>query len=347
MNDLIRVENLSKSFTLRRGLVGGLISLDALKDINLSVRSGETLAIVGESGCGKTTLGRCIVKAMTPTTGKVLYTPENGETIDLVGLKKRQMKPWRRDIRMIFQDPMSSLNPYMRVFDIVAEPLRIHKIAKGRELEDRVATALEKVGIDPAAGQRFPHAFSGGQRQRIGIARALVLDPRLVIADEAVSALDVSIQAQILNLLEDLKDDFGLTYIFISHDLGVVNYISDRVAVMYLGNIVELADTETLFERPRHPYTEVLLEALPIADPKRRAGKRTEARGEIPYIGNRPKGCPFHTRCRFAQDRCRNDRPELRKIDATEVACHFAETIELRGAYDSAPRPHISQKVSP
>ena len=241
---------------------------------------------------------------------------------------------------MIFQDPMSSLNPNMRVFDIVAEPLRIHRTAKGRDLEDRVVGTLEKVGIPAEALGRYPHAFSGGQRQRIGIARALVLDPKLVIADEAVSALDVSIQAQVLNLLEDLKGAFGLTYIFISHDLGVVNYIADRVVVMYLGHIVENAPTDRLFERPRHPYTELLLEALPVADPTRRRGRRTEVRGEIPYLGNQPKGCPFHTRCRYAQDRCRTEAPALRPINgpARLAACHFAETLNLKGAYSDAPQ---------
>jgi len=259
--------------------------------------------------------------------------------VELTALSKRDIKPWRQDIRMIFQDPMSSLNPNMRVFDIVAEPLRIHRICKGRELEERVISTLEKVGIPAEAVGRYPHAFSGGQRQRIGIARALVLDPKLVIADEAVSALDVSIQAQVLNLLEDLKAEFGLTYIFISHDLGVVNYIADRVVVMYLGHVVENAPTEMLFDRPRHPYTELLLEALPIADPLRRKGRKTEVRGEIPYLGNRPVGCPFHTRCKYVRDRCRTDKPVLRSINGTaqQAACHFAEELHLKGAYDEAP----------
>ncbi|GHA32243.1 ABC transporter ATP-binding protein [Devosia pacifica] len=339
MTALLEVENLTKTFSMRSGMFGDTITLDALVDINLKVEKGETLAIVGESGCGKTTLGRCIARALDPTSGSVSYTPEPGKTIELSSLSKRELKPWRQDIRMIFQDPMSSLNPYMRVFDLVAEPLRIHKLARGAELEQRVVSALDKVGIPRDALQRFPHAFSGGQRQRIGIARALVLDPKLVIADEAVSALDVSIQAQILNLLEDLKTDFGLTYLFISHDLGVVNYIADRVAVMYLGHVVETAPTEALFERPRHPYTEVLLEALPIADPTRRAQRHEAVKGEIPFLGNRPKGCPFHTRCRFAEDKCRAEKPELRPINGgpTYAACHFAETIELKGAYDDAP----------
>lgn len=343
MTTLLSVENLSKVFTLGGGLFGKGRDLVALNDINLTVEQGETLAIVGESGCGKTTLGRCIIKALSVTSGHVRYHPEGGETVDLTTLNKREIKPFRRDIRMIFQDPMSSLNPNMRVFDIVAEPLRIHKLLRGKDLEARVYDTLAKVGIAADAAGRYPYAFSGGQRQRIGIARALVLDPRLVIADEAVSALDVSIQAQVLNLLDDLKADFGLTYIFISHDLGVVNYIADRVVVMYLGHVVENAPTEMLFERPRHPYTEMLLEALPIADPTRRKGRRTELKGEIPYLGNRPQGCPFHTRCKYAEDRCRSEKPALHAINGTaqQAACHFAETLELTGAYD-APQKAIA-----
>ncbi|WP_108397013.1 ABC transporter ATP-binding protein [Devosia submarina] len=339
MSTLLSVENLSKHYTLSGGLFGAERRLDALTDINLTVEAGETLAIVGESGCGKTTLGRCIIQAQPASAGKVVYRPKAGGEVELSALNKRQIKPWRQDIRMIFQDPMSSLNPNMRVFDIVAEPLRIHKICKGRELEDRVIGTLAKVGIPAEAVGRYPHAFSGGQRQRIGIARALVLDPKLVIADEAVSALDVSIQAQVLNLLEDLKSEFGLTYIFISHDLGVVNYIADRVVVMYLGHVVENAPTEMLFERPRHPYTELLLEALPIADPLRRKGRKAEVRGEIPYLGNRPQGCPFHTRCRYAQDVCRAEKPALRRVNGTaqEAACLFAEELELKGAYEDGP----------
>ncbi|MCT7377633.1 ABC transporter ATP-binding protein [Chelativorans salis] len=345
MTALLSVENVSKTFSFRSGWFGPLTTLDALCDVTLSVAPGETLAVVGESGCGKTTLGRSIVRAQPVTAGKVTYRPPGHDPVELTALDKRAMKPWRRDIRMIFQDPMSSLNPHMRVFDIVAEPLRIHRLARGQELEERVAGVLEKVGIPRDAMGRYPHAFSGGQRQRIGIARALVLDPKLVIADEAVSALDVSIQAQVLNLLEDLKDEFGLTYIFISHDLGVVNYIADRVVVMYLGHVVENAPTEALFERPRHPYTEILLEALPIADPARRMRRAKTVRGEIPYLGSRPTGCPFHTRCRFAEDRCRTEKPALRKVGETEVACHFAETLELKGAYGDAPATRTFAKA--
>lgn len=340
MSPLLTVENLSKTYALSGGLFTRSSELAALSDVSLTVSMGETLAVVGESGCGKTTLGRCIIQAQKATLGRVWYHPDGGERVDLTKLTKRQIKPWRRDIRMIFQDPMSSLNPHMRVFDIVAEPLRIHKAARGQTLEARVYDMLAKVGIAPDAAGRYPHAFSGGQRQRIGIARALVLNPRLVIADEAVSALDVSIQAQVLNLLDDLKADLGLTYIFISHDLGVVNYIADRVVVMYLGHVVETAPTDALFERPRHPYTELLLEALPIADPTRRKGLRKQVRGETPYLGDQPQGCPFHTRCRYAQDRCRTQKPALRPVNSTAqmAACHFADTLDLMGAYDPAPR---------
>jgi peptide/nickel transport system ATP-binding protein len=343
MTTLLTVENLSKVFHLGGGLFRQGRELVALNDINLTVEKGETLAIVGESGCGKTTLGRCIIKAQPVSSGHVRYHAEDGGTVDLTTLNKREIKPYRRDIRMIFQDPMSSLNPNMRVFDIVAEPLRVHRLMRGKELEARVYETLAKVGISPDAAGRYPHAFSGGQRQRIGIARALVLNPKLVIADEAVSALDVSIQAQVLNLLDDLKAEFGLTYIFISHDLGVVNYIADRVVVMYLGHVVENAPTEMLFERPRHPYTEMLLEALPIADPTRRKGRNKELKGEIPYLGNRPQGCPFHTRCKYAVDRCRAEKPELRPIHGTAqlAACHFAETLDLKGAYE-APQKAIA-----
>ncbi|MEM7443279.1 MAG: oligopeptide/dipeptide ABC transporter ATP-binding protein [Pseudomonadota bacterium] len=338
MTTLLTVDNVSKTFDLRSGWFGPLTKLNALSKVSFSVEAGETLALVGESGCGKTTLGRCIVQAHPVTAGSVVYHSASDGDVELTTLTKRQLKPWRREVRMIFQDPMSSLNPNMRVFDIVAEPLRIHKVASGSELEDRVVDVLDKVGIASDAVGRYPHAFSGGQRQRIGIARTLALEPRLVIADEAVSALDVSIQAQVLNLLEDLKDEFGLTYIFVSHDLGVVNYIADRVAVMYLGNLVEIAPTEDLFERPGHPYTELLLDALPIADPTRRHRRRASVQGEIPYLGKDVTGCPFQSRCKYADARCRTEKPKLSPVlgGARQAACHFADTLALEGAYQPA-----------
>lgn len=335
MTTIMDVRGLSKNFTIRPQLFAQPIVLNALVDIDLNLSSGETLAIVGESGCGKTTLGRCLVRAQKPTSGEIIYSSADGETVGMQDMSDRELRPWRKEIRMIFQDPMSSLNPHMRVFDIVAEPLRINLRLSPGELQDRVVDILGKVGLPADAMHRFPHAFSGGQRQRIGIARALVLKPRLVIADEAVSALDVSVQAQVLNLLQDIKDELGLTYIFISHDLGVVNYIADRVAVMYLGHMVELAPTEALFDRPRHPYTEMLLDALPIADPSQRSAKQNKGQGEIPFLGDRPSGCPFHTRCNYAQDRCRSEKPALRAVgdQGQSVACHFAEELELQGAF--------------
>jgi peptide/nickel transport system ATP-binding protein len=342
MTTLLEVEGLSKSYPVRSGLFGPARLLDALVDIDLTVETRETLAVVGESGCGKTTLGRCIVRAQSVGRGHIVYHPPGGAAVDLAHLPNRALKPWRREIRMIFQDPMSSLNPCMTVFDIVAEPLRIHRLASGGELDDRVVDILSKVGLGADALHRYPHAFSGGQRQRVGIARALVLKPRLVVADEAVSALDVSIQAQILNLLEDLKRDFGLTYIFISHDLGIVNHIADRIVVMYLGQVVEVSPTDRLFAQPRHPYTELLLGSLPTPDPTRRAAQRVQAKGEIPALGERPAGCPFETRCRYADERCRRERPRLRPIDGGPglVACHYAEGLALAGAYQPASQAH-------
>ncbi|WGF87530.1 ABC transporter ATP-binding protein [Marinivivus vitaminiproducens] len=337
MTAILTIEGLTKTYWLRSGMFGPNRSLEALADVNLTVQAGETLAVVGESGCGKTTLARCVSRAQRPTSGRIAYSPPDGRApVDLASLSERALRPWRKDIRMVFQDPYASLNPTMTVFDIVAEPLRVHRVCRGGELEDRVAWALDRIGIGHEALGRYPHAFSGGQRQRIGIARALVLEPSLVIADEAVSALDVSIQAQILNLLQDLKGEFGLTYLFISHDLGVVNYVADRIAVMYLGHLVELAPAEAVFARPRHPYTELLLDALPVPDPKRRRRARAGARGE----GDRSPagtsvGCPFRSRCRFADRRCADERPPLRPIGAEggAVACHHADALELKGVY--------------
>ncbi len=251
--------------------------------------------------------------------------------VDLAQLEEAALKPYRRQMRMIFQDPYASLNPRMTVLDIVSEPLRIHGIAHGKELEERVATLLRKVGLRPEYMRRYPHAFSGGQRQRIGIARALALEPRLVIADEAVSALDVSVQAQILNLLEDLQDEFKLTYIFISHDLSVVEYIADRVAVMYVGKLVEVSDTARLFGTPKHPYTEALLSAVPKPDPRLKS-KRIILEGDVADPANPPSGCYFHPRCRFAQDRCKTEAPALREVEAGHlVSCHFAHELTLQG----------------
>jgi peptide/nickel transport system ATP-binding protein len=329
---LLTVNDLKMHFPIRHGFlqhVAGYVK--AVDGVSFSVCCGETLGLVGESGCGKTTIGRCLMRAYEPTGGTMMYQNERGETVDLAQLPERQLKPYRRELRMIFQDPYSSLNPRMTVLDIVAEPLRVHHMAKGKDLEDRVAALLKRVGLRPEYMRRYPHAFSGGQRQRIGIARALALSPRIVICDEAVSALDVSVQAQILNILQDLQAELNLTYLFISHDLSVVEYVADRVAVMYVGMLVEVAPTERLFNAPRHPYTEALLSAVPKPDPRLRS-RRIVLEGEVADPANPPSGCYFHPRCRYAQARCAAERPELRDLgQGQQVACHFAEELSLSG----------------
>jgi len=331
---LLELKNLKMHFPITRGLLHRVIGhVKAVDDVSLTIQGGETLALVGESGCGKTTLGRCIVRIYEPTAGAINYVEENGAAVDLATLHGQSMKPYRRAIRMIFQDPYSSLNPRMTVLQIVGEPLKRHKIASGTELEDRVADLLRKVGLRPEYIRRYPHAFSGGERQRIGIARALALYPRLVIADEAVSALDVSVQAQILNLLQDLQAEFHLTYLFVAHDLSVVEYLSDRVAVMYVGKLVELGTRAQVFTEPKHPYTEALLSAVPKPDPRlRNTGVRIRLEGEVADPAHPPSGCYFHPRCRYAQDRCRTEEPALDDIgQGHNTACHFAEKLQLKG----------------
>jgi peptide/nickel transport system ATP-binding protein len=332
-HDILTINHLKKYFPIQRGLLGRVRSyVRAVDDVSLTVRAGETLGLVGESGSGKTTLGRAIVRAHKPTAGEILYLTLGGTTVDLAALNRSSLRPYRRELRMIFQDPFSSLNPRMTVLDIVGEPLRIHGLARGKQLEERVAHTLQRVGLRPEFMRRYPHAFSGGQRQRIGIARAIVLDSRVVVADEAVSALDVSVRAQILKLMLSLKQELNLTYLFISHDLSVVEYLADRVAVMYVGKLVELATTEDMYRRPMHPYTEALMSAVPNPDPRQRS-KRIVLRGEIPDPANPPSGCYFHPRCRYAQDRCKTDVPALREVAPGRLAaCHFAEQLELRGA---------------
>jgi peptide/nickel transport system ATP-binding protein len=329
---LLEVTNLSMHFPIRQGFLQRVIGyVRAVDNVNLTIHSGETLSLVGESGCGKTTTGRCIVRAYQPTGGQIRYRRTDGHVVDLAQIEGEALRPYRKEVRMVFQDPYASLNPRMTVRDILIEPMQAHNIATGSELEDRVAALLKRVGLRPEYMRRYPHAFSGGQRQRISIARALALEPRLVIADEAVSALDVSVRAQILNLLQDLQAEMGLTYLFVAHDLGVVEYISDRVAVMYVGQVVELAPTEQLYAQPRHPYTEALLSAVPKPDPTRRS-TRIVLQGEVPDAANPPSGCYFHTRCQYAKDRCKVEAPTLREVAPGHFsACHFAEELELQG----------------
>ncbi len=304
----------------------------AVTDVSFPVMEGETIGIVGESGCGKTTLGRCIVRAYEPSEGKVIYTAADGETFDFLQIDKQTMRRYRKEIQMIFQDPYSSLDPRMTVLDIIKEPILANypKMPKA-EVERRVMDIAAKVGLNTSYLKRYPHAFSGGQRQRIGIARALVLNPRIIVCDEAVSALDVSIQAQVINLLHDLQQEFGLTYLFISHDLSVVEYISDKVGVMYLGKMVEFAPTKALFSHPMHPYTESLLSAVPIADPTVQS-ERIPLEGEIPNPANPPSGCYFHTRCRYCIHDCEETSPDYTELEPGHyVACHRARELQLRG----------------
>ena len=327
---ILDVQNIHMNFNSKG------ICVRAVSDVSFTVEQGETIGIVGESGCGKTTLGRCIVRAYEPTSGKVIYTAEDGEVIDFLQIDKATMKKYRKEIQMIFQDPYSSLDPRMTVLDIIKEPLLANfpKMPK-EEMERRVMDIAAKVGLNTSYLKRYPHAFSGGQRQRIGIARALVLNPRIIVCDEAVSALDVSIQAQVINLLHELQKEFNLTYLFISHDLSVVEYISDKVGVMYLGKLVEYAPTERLFENPLHPYTESLLSAVPVADPEVRI-ERIPLEGEIPNPANPPSGCYFQTRCRYCTEKCKECAPEYRELEPGHfVACHRAEELKLRGfTYD-------------
>jgi peptide/nickel transport system ATP-binding protein len=328
---LLDVKGLQKHFPIRRGLLQKTVgTVKAVDDVSFSLHEGETLSLVGESGCGKTTTARCILRAIMPTAGEILLS-EGGKVLDVAKMPKRELRPLRRQMQMIFQDPFSSLNPRMTIRDIVGEPLRVHKIGSPRERTERVVELLRLVGLRPEYMQRYPHAFSGGQRQRIGIARALALNPRLVIADEPVSALDVSVQAQILNLLLDLQDKLELTLLFVAHDLSVVKHISERVAVMYVGRIVETAPTEELFATPRHPYTEALLSAVPIPDPRRRA-ERIVLQGDVADPANTPPGCHFHPRCPYAVAVCREQAPAQEEISPGHfVHCHRARELSLRG----------------
>jgi oligopeptide transport system ATP-binding protein len=327
--ELLRVEKLSKSFMIGGGLFRKPVELKALQDISFSVRAGETLGIVGESGCGKSTLGRCILQLIRAEEGQVLWLGR-----DLGKLAGEDLRLLRGDLQVIFQDPLASLNPRMTVGEIIAEPLRaLRPDLDAAERRERVLSMMSGMGLRPEMINRYPHEFSGGQAQRIGIARALITGPKLIVCDEPVSALDVSIQAQILNLLSEIRDRMGLTLIFISHNLSVVRHVSDRILVLYLGRIVELADSDALYDSPQHPYTRALLTAVPVPDPKKARQRNIDGlTGEIPSPINQPSGCTFRTRCRFAEDRCGKVRPALETLpDGRLVACHRWRELELAG----------------
>ncbi|MEG1869896.1 MAG: dipeptide ABC transporter ATP-binding protein [Oscillospiraceae bacterium] len=318
---LIEVSNLKKYFTKGVGFLGAKQKvIKAVDDVSFSINAGETFGLVGESGCGKSTTGRTILRLYQPTDGSILF-----EGNDITKLNENQMLPYRSKMQMIFQDPYASLNPRMTIADIIGEALDIHKLAQGKQREEIIGTMLDKVGLKPEHAGRYPHEFSGGQRQRIGIARALAVNPKFIICDEPISALDVSIQAQVVNMLEALQEEFGLTYLFIAHDLSMVKHISNRIGVMYLGNLVEVASSDELYKNPQHPYTKALLSAIPIPDPKGKKN-RIMLHGEIPSPLNPPQGCPFSTRCAYAMKKCSELPPKLKDIGNTHtVACYLFE----------------------
>lgn len=318
---LIEIQNLSKYFKVKKGILNrNTTYLKAVDNVSLYINKGETLGLVGESGCGKSTLGRTVMKLYEPTSGKILYKGE-----DIAGLSQKQMIPFRRKIQMIFQDPYASLDPRMTVGDIIGEAIDIHKLSRGKEREERINSLLRTVGLNSDHKNRYPHEFSGGQRQRIGIARALAVEPEFIICDEPISALDVSIQAQVVNMLEDLQQELGLTYLFIAHDLSMVKHISNRIGVMYLGKLVELADSNEVYSKPLHPYTQALLSAVPVPDPEvAQSNQRIILEGELPSPIDPPSGCRFRTRCKYAKDICAKQEPEFKEVTkGHHVACHL------------------------
>jgi oligopeptide/dipeptide ABC transporter ATP-binding protein len=331
-NIILEVKDLKQYFPVRRGLLQKVVGyIRAVDGVSFSVEQNEILGLVGESGCGKTTVGRTVLRLYDPTAGEIWFQKADGSRIDVAQVDKKTMKLLRREMRMIFQDPFSSLNPRFTVKDLIGEPLTVHRVLKGKALEDRVAELMKSVGLNPSYMRRYPHEFSGGQRQRIGLARTLALSPRLIIADEPVSALDVSVQAQVLNLLQELQEDLDLTLVFIAHDLSVVEHICDRIAVMYVGKIVETAEALTLLKHPLHPYTEALVSAVPPADPDIKTS-RIILEGDVPSPANPPSGCIFHPRCRYAKDICSREVPELVEVEPGHFAsCHFAAELTLQG----------------
>jgi oligopeptide transport system ATP-binding protein len=342
---ILEVEHLVKHFPIKSGIFFDreVASVKAVDDVSLTLHEGETLGLVGESGCGKSTLCRTIIQLLEPTSGSVKYRGK-----ELVGLSRKNLEPMRREISMVFQDPYASLNPRKRVGQIIGDPLQLHGLASGTQLRREVQQLMDRVGLQPEHYNRYPHEFSGGQRQRIGIARALALRPKLIIADEPVSALDVSIQAQIINLLEDLQDEFGLSYIFVAHDLGVVRHVSDRIAVMYLGKIVERSPGSVLYERPIHPYSVALLSAVPIPDPKANAARNPIVlEGDVPSPVDPPSACRFHTRCPWASEVCSEDEPPLADYGAGQAAaCHHPRNVDAKQIKATEVAPDSPESAS-